>query len=138
MNRAIKVISVALILIFSGIVILSAVTNFRFGQEMNQQRREASENNWLTFQHEAFSFSFKHPPKAIIDISDPAVPGEPKRVRVRLVDPESEPNTEITDGFTFYVRSDSLTRISVNKRVNASRIGNSFTINFKNTFRLPK
>lgn len=130
MNRTAKIISVVLVLIFAGTVILSVVTNIWFGQEMNQQRRETNENNWQTFQNEAFSFSFRYPPEAIIDISDPAVNGEPKRVRVRLIGPESEPNTEITDGFTFYVRSVALDNQET-VAVLAERIFNEETENRK-------
>lgn len=108
MNRTAKVLSVVLVLIFTATVILSVVTNFRFGQELNKQRKENSQNNWKTFNHETFGFRFRYPPEAIVDISDPAIAGEPTWVRVRLIGPASEPNTEITDGLTFYVRSVAL------------------------------
>lgn len=108
MNRTTKIVSVVLLLVFAGIAILSVAANVWFGQERKEQRESGSLNNWQTFQHEAFDFTFKYPAEAVTDISDPAIAGEPERVRVRLIGPESEPNTEITDGFTFYLSSDSL------------------------------
>lgn len=108
MNRTAKIVSVVLILILAGLVILSVRKNLWFSQGADQQKNEKTSDNWLTFQNDTFDFTFKYPPKAIWDISDPAMADEPKRVRVRLIGPESVPKTEITDGFTFYVRSGSL------------------------------
>lgn len=105
MKYSIKIISTILIIIFASTVVLSLTTNLWFGNKMNQQKEKRAVNNWPTYQSDLFHFTFRYPPQALVDISDPALEGEPKRVRVRLIGPESEPNTEITDGFTFYVRS---------------------------------
>ncbi len=119
MNRSLKIISIVLIIIFAGTVILSLTTNLWFGNEMNQQKEKRSANNWQTFQSDQFDFMFQYPPQAIVDISDPTVADEPKRVRVRLIGPESEPNTEITDGFTFYVHS-----VELDQKQSLSEIAN--------------
>lgn len=105
LNRTIKIVSVLLIIILAATVVLSLTTNWWFAEKINRQRSESAPNSWQTFQNNQFDFTFKYPPDAIVDISDPAVSDEPKRIRVRLIGPESEPNTEMADGFVFYART---------------------------------
>lgn len=110
MNRTTKIFSIVLIIIFVGIIILSLFANIWFGEELDDQKQQRAFSTWRTFKSDQFDFTFRYPPEAIVDISDPAVADEPKRVRVRFIGPESKPNTEITDGFTFNVRVDSLNK----------------------------
>jgi len=60
--------------------------------------------DWRTHSSADLAFTLMVPPRAIVDRVDPAVEGEPARLRVRVIGPESGEATEITDGFTFYVR----------------------------------
>ena len=59
---------------------------------------------WQTHSSADVPFTLMYPPRAIVDRVDPAVQGEPARLRVRVIGPESGAATEITDGFTFYAR----------------------------------
>lgn len=57
--------------------------------------------DWQTYENDQFDFSFQYPAAATTTV-------EADRVKVQLIGPDSEPNTEITDGFTFYVHSEEL------------------------------
>ena len=57
--------------------------------------------DWRTHSSADLAFTLMVPPRAIVDRVDPAVEGEPARLRVRVIGPESGEATEITDGFTF-------------------------------------
>lgn len=60
--------------------------------------------DWRTHSSADLPFSLMVPPRSIVDRVIPAVEGEPARLRVRVIGPESGAATEITDGFTFYAR----------------------------------
>lgn len=60
--------------------------------------------DWRTHSSADLAFTLMVPPRAIVDRVDPAMEGEPARLRVRVIGPESEAATEITDGFTFSAR----------------------------------
>ena len=56
--------------------------------------------DWQQYENPAFDFTFQYPSAATTSV-------EAGRAKVQLIGPASEPNTEITDGFTFYVRTES-------------------------------
>lgn len=64
----------------------------------------AAPAEWPAYSRDDLPFTLRHPPEATVDRIDPAVEGTPSRLRVRRIGPGSGEATEITDGFTFYVR----------------------------------
>lgn len=82
-----------------------ATTTMTDDQETNQQANVPV--GWETYRAPDSGLVFQHPPQVIIDTSNSEVGDVPQRTRVRLIGPESEENTEITDGFTFYARATS-------------------------------
>jgi glucose/arabinose dehydrogenase len=64
----------------------------------------ATPKNWQNFS--TTSFSFSHPSKVQVDT-------ERGDVRLRLIGPDSQMGSEITDGFTFYVDIESMSGLSL-------------------------
>lgn len=62
---------------------------------------ETESGAWQTYEHEDFSFTLAYPPNATSEIEN----GE---VKIQFMGPRNEPNTEIQDGFTLYVRTEPI------------------------------
>lgn len=63
-----------------------------------EQEQNLPPITWETYTNEDFNFTFVYPSAASTTV-------ENGRVKVTYLGPENTPNTEITDGFTFYVES---------------------------------
>lgn len=89
-------------LLFILILIIGGFLLFRGGEsDTSPESLIEVPENWELFESPDFNFTFSYPPQASIST-------EAGRTKITYLGPDNEPNTEITDGFTFYVRTQPL------------------------------
>lgn len=105
-NKFNLVLSILIILFVGGITYKLLQYNSPGPKDTGKEEQKKSVNipkDWSNFSTSSFSFS--HPPQAQID-------SEQEKIRVRFIGPDSEENTEITDGFTLYIDTEQIPKDS--------------------------
>lgn len=96
------VIILALLGLFTYLLLFSGSKDDQLDSYANREQPEISNPaRWLAYENPQFDFTFLYPPEATTSI-------EAGRAKITYLGPQSIPNSEITDGFTFYVRTQNL------------------------------
>lgn len=69
------------------------------GQNGDQQT--SIPDSWQTYENESFDFTFRYPENATTTV-------ENERVKVQVIGPDAQENTELTDGFTLYINQEDI------------------------------